>query len=911
MFVRFFQTIVLAKPISKLFLVSVWDSLFYPNRVGHSLGVDSALVLLLLPYRFFVADYWHHGVPLWNQFSGFGMPLLADPQAFVFSPIFAFFYMFPSVYNWNVTLIAELAIAALCTFFLCRELELGSIESLVGSLLFAFCPWVQWQIEILGPGICLTPFVFWLFARAARRTSPWNAVLAGIAAAIDILSSHPEASFVTIIFACLLMCLVAYYHDRSRFNFLAVLFRIGLAGIVAFGLSAPLLFPFAEFLRNCESYKFDRAAPTDISWQALIANYLYPFFSVSSPYFGPVSWLGIVGALFFPNRNNRFSIPLLTSLLISILIVAKSFPLSLLFLISPLSVVQPMYCLPAYLLLVSVVSALGLGGLFSGTANGSKSLVAASFCFILVLIFIPMVYSPWHHDNSQLVFDQTLQISSFHTRIWLLNVVCLTVMVLLWRMTANGSTRMQTIGRSVFLGLGVLNLGVVSYFSLPTMPSFQYPANLPINIAAPNASRFISLGDHLFRPNTNLVYKLPTIRVHNPLFPKGYLALMKACGAQFDDFNQYFPATISRLLDITATRTILSEQPLLDEDVTSHSLSKSSTREQVVRQVSYADSMTLSNIELFIDTKQRDVYCSLVAIPNSMKTDSYHLDCRIEDPVGTSICFIESQPISGVAGRQAITFSACLPSSVKHWTLSLKLLCDKNASLVRPTSSGTNFGSVNTEGACQLATSEQPNLFTKIANDRFKPVAHYGGSIVAYENKTALTRCFFAKRVEWVKERGDALDYLQKHTNELGEVIVLEDFQKRQFEDEFQKIRATKDSAVPSIFDQSGSIKKLGNSSEVSDADTSSILNLQVECAKTSLLFVSDLYYPGWKVFLDGHEKPMFRANSLFRAVQMPPGKHHIWFDYQPISFALGTLLFLATSIIILVYIGLTRYKHV
>lgn len=905
LFVRFFQTIVLAKPISKLFLVSVWDSLFYPHRVGQSLPVDYALPLLLLPYRFFVADYWHHAIPLWNQFNGFGMPLLADPQALVFSPIFFFFYLFPSLYSWDITLIAELAIGAVSTYLLCRELDLDFVAGLVAALLFAFCPWVQWQLEPLGSGICLTPFVLLFFARTAKRKSLWNAVLAGFAAAIDVLSSHPEVCFVTIIFACLLMCFVAYYQDKSRFNWIFVLSRIALAGTIAVGISAPALFPFLEYLHNGETYKFNRPAPTDISWQALIANYLYPFFSVSSPFLGPLSWAGLLSAACFSQKSGRFTVPLFACLFISVFAIAKLFPINLILLVPPLSAVQPMYCFPEYLAFLAIVSGTGISHLVGGIGNVTRTRMVVALIVLVALLTVPLIYVPWHHNSPYLRFDQILQVYHFHTRIWLLNVASLAVMLLVWRMTANCAFRLKTIGCISFITLGVLNLAVVSYFSLPARPSFEYPTALPINIAAPNGSRFISFGDHLFRPNTNLIYKLPTVRVHNPLFPKGYLAFMKACGAEFDDFNQYFPATVSRLLDITGTRTILSEQPLLDEEATIH-LSKPSAANQTTPRINYGDLITLNDLRLFIDRKHGAIFCCLLATPNSFKTGSYQLDCKVEDADGVGKCFIEPKAISGTAGRQSITFSTFLPASLKHWTLSLKLTRDNDSILISPSATGTNFGSIRNDGSVVLATSEQPELFTVIENERFKPVERYGSSIVAYENKTALNPYFFVKRVEWVKEGADALTYLKKHSNELGDVVALEEFQRNQFDQVVAKICSPKDNVAIPMFDQLGTIKRV-NSGNTAGIVTSPTLELQAECLKTSLLVISDLYYPGWKVFLDGQEWPMFRADSLFRAVPIPVGKHHLRFEYHPMSFSIGLLSFMVTSLILSVCFWLRR----
>ncbi len=68
------------------------------------------------------------------------------------------------------------------------------------------------------------------------------------------------------------------------------------------------------------------------------------------------------------------------------------------------------------------------------------------------------------------------------------------------------------------------------------------------------------------------------------------------------------------------------------------------------------------------------------------------------------------------------------------------------------------------------------------------------------------------------------------------------------------------------------------------------------------LLFVGDSYYPGWKVYVDGRERPLLRANYMFRAVALDAGEHNVRFIYDPLSFKLGGLVSLLTVCWLIVY---------
>jgi hypothetical protein len=56
-------------------------------------------------------------------------------------------------------------------------------------------------------------------------------------------------------------------------------------------------------------------------------------------------------------------------------------------------------------------------------------------------------------------------------------------------------------------------------------------------------------------------------------------------------------------------------------------------------------------------------------------------------------------------------------------------------------------------------------------------------------------------------------------------------------------------------------------------------------------LVLSDTWYPGWRVRLDGDETQLYRADYLFRAVWIPPGEHEVEFLYRPRSVLLGGIL--------------------
>gem|GEM_PF-417122 len=67
-------------------------------------------------------------------------------------------------------------------------------------------------------------------------------------------------------------------------------------------------------------------------------------------------------------------------------------------------------------------------------------------------------------------------------------------------------------------------------------------------------------------------------------------------------------------------------------------------------------------------------------------------------------------------------------------------------------------------------------------------------------------------------------------------------------------------------------------------------------------LVLTDTYYPGWKVTIDGKPGKIMRADYIFRAVYLMPGQHTVEFIYDPFSFKLGIFISLITGVIILTF---------
>ena len=63
---------------------------------------------------------------------------------------------------------------------------------------------------------------------------------------------------------------------------------------------------------------------------------------------------------------------------------------------------------------------------------------------------------------------------------------------------------------------------------------------------------------------------------------------------------------------------------------------------------------------------------------------------------------------------------------------------------------------------------------------------------------------------------------------------------------------------------------------------------IKTESSGPGYLVLSEIFYPGWKVFVDGQPKRVSRCNYLFRMIELPEGHHVVRFVFDPLSIKIG-----------------------
>jgi hypothetical protein len=86
-------------------------------------------------------------------------------------------------------------------------------------------------------------------------------------------------------------------------------------------------------------------------------------------------------------------------------------------------------------------------------------------------------------------------------------------------------------------------------------------------------------------------------------------------------------------------------------------------------------------------------------------------------------------------------------------------------------------------------------------------------------------------------------------------------------------------------------------------------LAITTDAPGPAYLFLSEVFYPGWRASVDGHSAEILRANYLFRAVPLPAGRHEVRLEFRPLTFQLGAAI-TALTVLGLLVLGFLSWRR-
>ncbi len=214
----------------------------------HGNLIQGDLIQLVAPSAVEVRRAFAEGrLPFWNDRSGAGMPLLADPQAQVLQPLVLLAMPFPLGPAAGVTAALRVLLALVFTFLLLQRLELGSGAALCGALGFGLggfvLLWLGWP---LASSAAWLPAVLYGLVLLDQRGARRDALLLGISLFGLLEGGHPETIAYCLAFAAAFGA--ARARSRARGARRVFVSRAAWVFALALGVGAPTLLPAALYL---------------------------------------------------------------------------------------------------------------------------------------------------------------------------------------------------------------------------------------------------------------------------------------------------------------------------------------------------------------------------------------------------------------------------------------------------------------------------------------------------------------------------------------------------------------------------------------------------------------------------------------------------------------------------------------
>lgn len=165
------------------------------------------------------------------------------------------------------------------------------------------------------------------------------------------------------------------------------------------------------------------------------------------------------------------------------------------------------------------------------------------------------------------------------------------------------------------------------------------------------------------------------------------------------------------------------------------------------------------------------------------------------------------------------------------------------------------------------------------------------GSFSAYENEGYFDKAFYVYDYKQLEKKEEIFAFL-RGLEDLSKTVVIETEDK-----------------LPVVTNQKG--KNAENEVNILKYKDGQV---EISCSSSEdgFLVLNDLYYPGWKAYVDGKETKIYKTDYVLRGIWLEKGEHIVTYVYRPISFYAGLCI---SALTVLVYVTLAvirflRFRH-
>ena len=888
--------------------------------------------------------------PLWNPHVFAGTPYLADPQsAALYFPNWPFLLLLDTDTAARAIVMVHYGLATLSTYGYLRTVRLGSTAALVGAILFGLSEYTITQVAGIPLLINLAwiPVALLLVEMALQRRSLGYAMGAALALTLQLFNGWVHGLYITffaLLATFLWHLLVSAMESRSWKPALSMTLPMLAAVVVWAALGAVLLLPALEFVGQ-SNYLLDRGLEQaggegNVTVLAILG---VGGSEGHGAYIGALGLLLVLlGALYGRDRK-RIALYLglgAFSLLVAFGTKAPLYALLYGWLPGFKAFHTPGRFMVLYLFCASALAAMGMDTLLKG-AGRKQALTVVGMALLLL--------GPFYYTMSRMFGPDAFGLLANNLEHWsagpyltpdMARQLCLSSAGGLLFLMAMGSNRLS--GRrlaALALLLLVADLFLMRglgwrYFASPpavlhTSPSLARVAAHSSGAPSPNPAPSIDarttgiqltaapdslerdfrvmgyarngtlhfLSDFpynvlpdLMPPNLAMIHGLEDVQGYNPLQLRRYAEYVAAINGGPDDYHWALIYNFqSRLLDMLGVRYVAlrGDDSRLKNVTIATGLNLEGTRQSVtVRPATILASglQVQSYLGNSAEMKDGQVAARLRVTDTSGRSWSFDLRAGIET---AEWAYDRPDVLQRVQHQRAkVSMTWNLPSPVHTYVADLAFPQPIDIAQVTLERVEPGIFIVVPEVAAVPARpihryEEVDASASALASSGSLPMSGptptASEGVRLFRNTLALPRALVVPRAEVVQDPAEVLRRLQSDDFDPWQKVLLEG---------------------PGAPAHQGIASGIGGAVVVSRNDNSTRLTVRAD--SYGFLVLNELSYPGWNAYLDGQRTRVWRANYLFRAIEIPPGEHEVEFRFEPDSLKLGLSLSLPTLALLL-----------
>lgn len=147
----------------------------------------------------------------------------------------------------------------------------------------------------------------------------------------------------------------------------------------------------------------------------------------------------------------------------------------------------------------------------------------------------------------------------------------------------------------------------------------------------------------------------------------------------------------------------------------------------------------------------------------------------------------------------------------------------------------------------------------------------YDDEVHIYKMLSFVPRVFVARQVEYVNSPGEAAERVRALGPDIADKIILE-------------------KKIPRTYLGAGTGREPGSYSSIQAYDSNRVV-IKARLKKAGVLVLTDVFYPGWRAYVDGKRTEVLRVNGLVRGIVLQEGTHTVVFRYLPDTFVTGVIV--------------------